>query len=149
MELETYLESAKELLRQNNGRVTAPRVMTLQVIFEAEKPLTATEIENALNKKLTKNVDRATVFRMLNAFAELKLIHRLEENASYIACKHFACSHAYHVVLRCTRCDCYQEVEMPERIFRESELFCAREYNFRLNDTHVQLGGLCRNCHTK
>lgn len=146
MEIQTYIKEAKKRLRASGGRITPSREEALRLIFSTQKPLGANEIKDKLNSALAKPIDGATVFRMLNAFVESGLVHRLDESSSYIACKHFACSHGYHVVLSCRKCGGVEEIEMPEKIFEESRRFCAENHAFKLSDKHGQLEGVCKNC---
>lgn len=146
MDLAAYIEEAKKRLRVNGGRVTESRIQTLQLIYTAKKPVGALEIEKRLNKKLAKAVDRATVFRMLNAFTDLGLIHRVEDASAYIPCKHFDCSHGYHVVLSCERCGACEEVELPERMFEDTRQYCTEHFSFAISDRHAQLEGVCNKC---
>ena len=146
MKIDSYIEQAKKRLRKAGGRVTSSREETLRVIFNARKPLGANDIADRVNQRLNKGLDSATVFRMLNAFVDIGLVHRLDEQSAYIACKHFACDHGYHVVLTCKKCGGYEEVEMPETIFEESRQFCATEHGFTLSNRHGQLEGVCKEC---
>jgi len=61
-----------DLLREKGLRATKGRVEVLQLFFEAGKPLVHKQISEMLRLK----IDRASVYRILNAFMQAGIIHQ-------------------------------------------------------------------------
>jgi Fur family zinc uptake transcriptional regulator len=151
MPLTTYLTQAQAKLRSVGGRITESRIEALSLIYKSKKPISALELIDLINNTANtsspkKKIDRVTIFRMLNDFVELGLIHKVEDASAYIACAHFACSHHFHAVLKCNLCGAYQEVELPDKLFKDSKKFCSDQFNFELSDKHIMLDGVCGKC---
>ena len=64
-------ERITDLLRKTGLKATKGRVEVLELFFEAGRPLAQMQIMEMLRLKL----DRASVYRILNAFAEAGIIH--------------------------------------------------------------------------
>jgi Fur family transcriptional regulator, ferric uptake regulator len=67
---------ARDLLRAANGRVTPARLGVLQVLLASPAALSHYEIEEALEKS-SLNVDRVTLYRVLDWLVEHELAHRI------------------------------------------------------------------------
>lgn len=70
-----YATKAKDLLRGAATRVTHGRVAVLAALLEAKRALTHNEVEARLGT--LHNIDRVTVYRVLDCLTELGLAHRL------------------------------------------------------------------------
>jgi Fur family transcriptional regulator, ferric uptake regulator len=67
---------ARELLRAAHGRVTPARLGVLQVLLASPAALSHYEIEDALQRS-NLNVDRVTLYRVLDWLVEHELAHRI------------------------------------------------------------------------
>jgi Fur family ferric uptake transcriptional regulator len=88
-----------DLLRENGFRVTKGRMEVLGLFFKAGRPLAQSQIMDMLRLKL----DRASVYRILNAFTGAGIIHmayvdgrhrvyELPDNCGGMNCHpHFSC----------------------------------------------------------
>jgi Fur family ferric uptake transcriptional regulator len=82
------------LLRGGGLRATKGRVEVLELFFKAGRPLAQRQIMEMLRLKL----DRASVYRILNAFTEAGIIHRAYAGGR---------SRLYELPDRCGKHDCH------------------------------------------
>ncbi|WP_406362241.1 Fur family transcriptional regulator [Streptomyces sp. NBC_00715] len=68
---------AATLLRDRGLRVTSNRLQTLELLSRSGAHLSSAEVHNAL-RRMGERVDPATVYRSLEALAEVGLVHAIE-----------------------------------------------------------------------
>jgi Fur family ferric uptake transcriptional regulator len=96
-----------EILKRNHLKHTKQRVRVLEDISAN----TAAVSQPVLEKKLGKEIDRVTLYRILNTYVEKGILHRIVDlngTANYAICSS-ACSadqhHDEHVHFNCTHCN--------------------------------------------
>jgi Fur family transcriptional regulator, ferric uptake regulator len=129
------------VLKDFKLRSTPTRLDVLGVFFTADHALSHSDIE----KEITKDYDRVTLYRTLKTFLDKGLIHKVlddEGSAKYALCKE-ACRksrhHHDHVHFKCNNCgqtSCL-EVEIPS--VRLPKGFNARAVNLLIQ-------GICNHC---
>ncbi|MFN3405005.1 MAG: Fur family transcriptional regulator [Cytophagaceae bacterium] len=138
-------QDIKEMLREHNLKVTDQREQVLKVFLAKNKVLQLSEI----NKSISKDFDRITLYRTLNTFEQHGLIHKIPDksgNATYALCRHDSVNHNHddnHVHFKCTSCNvtlCLEDVEIPP--IRIPKKFTAEKFNFLIE-------GRCEKCATK
>lgn len=131
-----------ERLRSKGFRITALRTELLGLLLRSDRALTQTEVE----QQLTVVVDRATVFRALNAFEEAGLVHRVLDGTGtscFAACAgectdgHHKDAHAHFHCRTCGSVFCLPTVELPKvKVPR----------GFKMEEGHLELQGTCKAC---
>jgi Fur family transcriptional regulator, ferric uptake regulator len=122
-------------------RLTEPRRVLAALIAEQDGHFTAAGLVAAA-RVARLGVGRATVFRTLEALAEIGAIERLDlpsgEHA-YVGCEP---AHHHHVV--CSRCGRTNEIDDAglRSVVRE----VARRTGYRVDDHRLELFGLCPAC---
>ena len=133
---------SRERLRAHHLRVTDTRVAVLDLLHGSEKALSQGDVERALPDQ----ADRVTLFRVLQAFEEAGLAHRVMDAhgvARYASCAATCSSghhHDVHAHFRCTDCGgiyCLEAVPLPH---------VKVPKGFRLKDSHLELEGSCKAC---
>jgi Fur family ferric uptake transcriptional regulator len=129
-------------IRSHGLRVTGPRVAILRLLQESDRALSQQDVEAALPGL----ADRVTLFRVLQAFEEAGLAHKVMDHsgvACYAACSTNCSSHRHsdtHAHFRCTTCGsvfCLDNVEMPSvKVPR----------GFKVKESHLELEGSCKEC---
>jgi Fur family transcriptional regulator, ferric uptake regulator len=130
-------------LRGEGMRVTGSRRSILDVLFEAERPLSLPEIQERAFARGEKP-DYATVFRMMTLLERLHLVHKvnLQRSCSYYEL-HDPAKHYDHIV--CTLCGKVVVIDIPCPL-GETEQRIAAHYGFT-NLTHsLEFFGRCPEC---
>jgi len=85
------------------------------------------------------------VYRALDKLVEYGLVHRLESLNAFVACRHPGCeSHETTAFMICEACGKVSEITDTTLADRLAAL--AREAQFALKTTTIELRGLCRAC---
>ena len=132
---------AIEILKRNKLKHTKQRVRVLEDI---SANATATS-QPMLEKKLGKEIDRVTLYRILNTYVNKGILHRIVDlngTANYAICSS-ACSaeqhHDEHVHFNCT--NCYKvyclATKVPEISVTEG---------FKANSISLIAYGICKEC---
>jgi Fur family ferric uptake transcriptional regulator len=122
-------------------RLTDARRALAELIAEREGHFTAADlVDEATQRRL--GIGRATVFRALDLFEELRLLERLDlptgEHA-YIPCEP---AHHHHVV--CSRCG--RTVEVADCGMSAVAREVARRTGYQIDSHRLELYGLCPAC---
>lgn len=132
------------LLERGGIRPSPARILTLRALIEAQRPLSALEIEETLG-----TVDRSSITRTLTAFADAHLVHLISDGSGsmkYEICdqcgKHgpHADRHAHFHCRICGQTTCLTDLgislpELPDGYMVENATFV--------------IGGLCPRCAVK
>jgi Fur family ferric uptake transcriptional regulator len=138
------LEDAIRTLRESGHRVTAPRRLVLEALFEAEGPVSAEYLADGMGGSSTP-MDTATVHRILAQLEELGLIRHVhighgpglyalvgQSDREYLACE------------RCGRVTTVEpgDLDSIRRTIR-------RQFGYEARFTHFPILGLCQSCASK
>lgn len=129
-----------ELMDHHGVKVTANRLVIARALAAAARPLSMTELEDAVE-----TIDKSNVFRTLTLFRESRLVHALEdtgEGIRYELCRshhddedddlhpHFYCIHCHRTF--CLHGSAVPSVSVPE--------------GFELQSVSCLVRGLCPDC---
>lgn len=120
----------KEILKQANYKLTKPRQLVLNFLEKRHDPISAGDIYNKLKKEL----DRVTVYRILEVFEELGIVFK--ENRGKEALYYLADKQHHHIV--CQKCGLTECVPCNH--------FFNKIKNFNNIKHQLILTGLCNNC---
>lgn len=135
------LSDARNLIRQAELRVTAPRVAVLGLLLRERRPLSHSEISRTLYKD---GFDRVTVFRNLQDLSEASILSRVDigdhtwrfEPGSRQPTRH----HSHFVCERCNLVSCLNDFSLGV-LPQNSELDAIVA-----SVSEVVLRGCCRQC---
>ena len=145
--IEDYVQQSTSLLREHGGRITEARLLALRILAESKVPLAALAIHEMIcQRRPSHNVDKATVFRILQNFCELGLVHRVGPESQYIRCSHVECPSPAHGVLRCKSCSGFVEVHLPPKLIQNLHDQILKESGFAVERNHLELEGVCSKC---
>jgi len=132
---------ANEKCRNNGVRLTPLRRQVLSIILESHIALTAMEILEKSGKD-----HPPTIYRTLDFFIDLGIIHHIKCNNSYIACLH--CDYQERpILLICSECK-----NVKERPIKKADEALSKEVmqwiddDFQLTNRVIELVGICRSC---
>ena len=124
-------------------RLTPIRRQVLELLLTYPNVVKAYEILDEL-KKQRKNAAPPTVYRALDFFVEIGVLHRAESLNGFVFCSHFGEEHT-SVILNCTHCGATEELAAEEPV--DILLAFCRERGFTVQDGPLVLSGECARCH--
>jgi len=140
----------EDLLRTAKTKVTKPRLAVLKCLGESDNALSPKDIlEIIKNDSELEQTDLVTVYRILDAFSKIDLVHQVHPSGGYLICEHPSCSRGTHILLTCIQCQQASEVEVPTEVFAPTQWFIKNEFNFELNQHLFQIDGTCKACKEK
>ncbi|RZA12859.1 MAG: transcriptional repressor [Proteobacteria bacterium] len=146
----SFQEMCVKTLKESGARLTKPRLALIDCLSHATVAMSPKEIfqrtEALLTKDKSESIDTVTVYRILDRFAELGLVHRVAPNGDYIACTHLACATSPHIMTRCVQCQAAREMHIPEDIIAPLLWFMRTQKKFEPKEHLFQLDGICENC---
>lgn len=122
-------------------RDTTARKAIVKILQNSNEPKTVKEIIHLLQERAI-DVDRTTVFRVMNAFTNRGIVKKLEFGEGNFRYELISLPHHYHIV--CTKCGTIQDVEGCD--VDEIEKKTAQKYNFNITHHRLDFFGLCENC---
>ena len=137
MKIETQLAQA---LKDQHLSLTRPRLVLCQLL-DSHSPCTMRELVALAHEK---DIDRATVYRSVKVLDEIGVIKRIQIGWKYKLELSDAFSHHHHHA-HCGQCN--QIVTLPEDDVLEAHIErIARLQQFKVQDHHLELQGICQNC---
>lgn len=127
-----------DYLREHSYSVTQSR----QVIFDAlqgSEPLSMQQ----LIKKVSQQVDRVTVYRVIELFEKIHIVHRITIGWKYtLELSESFRSHHHHI--SCVKCGTIESIEDPTLEAVISSIANQRDY--KMTSHHIELQGICSGC---
>lgn len=146
--IDQLLKHAKEKCQSEGGNFTVKRRDVLKALMQAENPLSAYELVEKYNETNEQSIQPMSVYRILNFFVEMDLVHKLTSSNKYIVCSHLACQHKHHeqYFVACNTCGAVKEMSMtPELISQIKE--SAQSVGYHLTESQFELYGVCDKCY--
>lgn len=120
-------------------RNTSTKQAVLAVLTKTGKAMS----QNAIEKKITININRATIYRVLNRFCEDGVLHKIiaENGKQYFALfnksgKEKMAKNHFH--FRCTKCETIECLPV--------EVNFSIPDNYLVKNTNCILTGICKDC---
>ncbi|WP_316829433.1 Fur family transcriptional regulator [Pedobacter aquatilis] len=133
------------LLIKNGLKRTAPRLQVLDILSRRDSATSQPYLEQVMGKE----VDRVTLYRVLKAFEEKGIIHKVLDNhgtANYAICSGNCNAHEHHdehVHFNCNNCQkvyCLDSVKIPA--FKVPS-------GFKVEGINLIASGICAACADK
>ena len=124
------------------GKTLTPQRLAIYRALETAKDLlTAYELKDQVNHLSKESFNISTIYRVLDFWTELGLIHKIDSSNTFIVCNDEHRNHV-HVLQHCTQC---QSVKESCEI---SSLMKMPESASFLIDTHqvIEIQGQCAKC---
>lgn len=130
-----------QILKDNGVSVTTTRTAIFKTLLDTDKPLKNGEVA-----RLTPTVDRASVYRTLELFAELGITETAIRGWTPLTelAEPFK---AHHHHITCEQCG--RVVEIENDTLEDVLGLIAKRHDFTLTKHVVELTGLCKNCSAK
>ncbi|NOX61798.1 MAG: transcriptional repressor [Chloroflexi bacterium] len=135
------LDAIAAQLRRNGFRMTPQRQLILDAICELGGHVTPEEVVQRV-QAITPALNRATVYRALNFLVEQRIITvTLLPDGKFVYELAEGEPH-HHLVCRA----CGASVQLPHAALSEFYRLMEKQYDFRVDMTHISFFGLCKNC---
>lgn len=134
------VEEVLSLLRASGGRVTLPRRLLLEALFDDRRHRSAEELAAEV-QATAPEVHLSTIYRNLEELQRLGVVvhsHLGHGPATY----HLAAAAHGHFVCE----GCGATVEAPSSVFRELSASAFAEHGFEVNPIHFAIPGRCAAC---
>jgi Fur family zinc uptake transcriptional regulator len=125
--------------------LTPVRRRVLELLLTANAPVKAYDLL-ALLKPEKSPAKPPTVYRALEFLTRLGLVHKIERDNAFIACR-IETSHGAQVFLICRPCGAAAEVEAGHALHDIKE--AATGIGFALADTVIEAYGVCADCQSR
>ena len=126
-------------LRDVNLKSTPARLIALQHFEKLSKPTDSKDILKFLNSKL--NIDRVTVFRILNSFVEKGLVRKIDFGEGKAR---YELNVADHHHLICQSCGSIEDISDCNIDALEREI--KQNKHFLVNSHSLEFFGICPDC---
>jgi Fur family zinc uptake transcriptional regulator len=140
--IKSALERAEKICRENGVRLTPIRRKVLELIWQSHKPIKAYDLLAQLSTG--EHIEKPpTVYRALEFLLENHLIHKIDSSNAYIGCEfdHHENDSKFFI---CDVCDEVKEVHAPK--LDKTLLETSKNQGFTLNQTNIELHGVCARC---
>lgn len=120
-------------------RSTPTKDAVLNVLADSKKAMS----QEAIMKKIAIDIDRATIYRVLNRFCEDKILHRIvaEDGKQYFAvcikCEEKKLAD-HHFHFRCTKCQTIECLPVAVQF--------SLEKGYQVESVNCILTGVCKDC---
>lgn len=142
----SFHELAFEAMKQHNMRVTKSRVAVIQCLENAVVPLSPKSIYESLLHEYHIKIDQVSVYRILEAFTQLNLIHQVFPSGDYLSC-HTRCeTNPNHIILNCTKCNKVTEVHLDFQTIANIFSSVKDKFSFAALNHMFQIDGICKQC---
>ena len=129
-------EEMERILRKSDLKVTKERMLLLELLISAKKPLSIEDIESQVKGK----VNMTTIYRILEKFNEKGLVYKAYFGTGK-AFFEYQDKHHHHVT--CTTCGEQEKIDMcvsKEKVSKQLKKFAS------VNNHVLEFFGTCKNC---
>lgn len=136
-------EKLKIQLKQHGYSATKSRLLVFGAFTETHNPVTMAQ----LIKKLHNDVDRASIYRIIDVFEKTGVVSRLQIGWKYkLELTDIFQRHHHHMT--CTNCGATISFHETSQLEAELELI-SKNARFKLQSHSLELIGLCESCEYK
>ncbi|WP_350343549.1 Fur family transcriptional regulator [Proteinivorax tanatarense] len=136
-------QRAYSLLESSGYKITNQRQTILEIILKnRQQHMSAEEIHEKANK-INPDIGLATVYRALELFEELKILHKLNFGDGRSRYELWEEEHHHHHLI-CTSCDGVYEV--AEDLLEVLEDRIEHKYKFNISGHQLKFYGICHQC---
>jgi Fur family ferric uptake transcriptional regulator len=135
-------EISKQILSDHKVSITNPRILVLEALLDSKNPLTIDELQS----KLSGNVAKSTLYRVLNDLKKIKILHEFTTPDNSTVVELLLEDHSHHHHLFCSDCGEIIDVEMSnefENLLDKEIKKIEKQFNFAIQDHRVEMFGVC------
>jgi len=134
-------------MKDAGWRITEQRKSIYQIIAQMKEPAAPKEILQIHKKKYPdKSMDLVTIYRIMEKFEEIGLIHKIGQGSQYVVCEHLGCSSSFHIIETCKLCKKAVEKHIPLDLMNPVFDFVKEKHGFFSSEHSFCLEGYCSKC---
>jgi Fur family zinc uptake transcriptional regulator len=137
------LAAAQALCERAGERLTPTRRTAYAELLGQERPVSAYELLALLEKRERRKLAPLTVYRALDFLTRVGLVHKIESQHTFLACRHPKGPH-HGLYLVCSSCGRADEVDTDS--IDEAVSRAARARGFTPQRQIVEVQGRCGDC---
>lgn len=144
-----FVERSEHLFKALGLRNTRTRRQVAEVMDQQERPFSAKDIHESLIADEKASMEFSTVYRTLETYAELGLIHPVLVHGQFVVCRAREKSEPLvHVLYHCRKCETVEEdtIESGKAAEVVSLLRQKEHRTFETEGATVDLFGSCSSC---
>ncbi len=142
-DIPAQLKAAEASCAQNGAQLTALRREVLELILQADTPVTAYQLLDQL-KPIRKSAVPPTIYRTLEFLLDNKLIHKIERLNAFVPCAESDHDHADAQFLICKSCG--NVIEIEDHGVSHALAKAAAKHGFTPSRAVVEVDGICAAC---
>jgi Fur family zinc uptake transcriptional regulator len=139
---QSLLVKAKSYCNDKGARLTPLRERVYEILINQDSAIGAYDLLDEL-RKTENNAKPPTVYRALDFFLDLGLVHKVESTNSFMACHHFGSSHPVQFLI-CDTCGDVQEIQSAG--VKETLEAQAEQNAFVIVRQTIEAHGVCQKC---
>lgn len=147
--MKNYQQYAVKTLKEAGYKITRQRRTIVELLEKTDKALSPYDMRDMLQKQNI-NADVVTIYRILEAFEGLSLVHKVLALNGYIRCSREKINerkNSCHHYLLCKSCHKVDEVEGENLTKLEHKIETVKK--FSIDSHYLEFTGLCNNCKLK
>jgi len=143
--MNNYQEIVLQELKKSDFKITAPRLVVIELLAESDTALTPYEMRDILMKRGVK-ADVVTIYRVLEVLEKLGFVHKVNSLGRFVKCHSgdLKSSSKCHHYLLCRVCYKVEEVEGEDLHKLEEKI--QRERDFKVETHYLEFSGVCSDC---
>ncbi|GGA83570.1 Fur family transcriptional regulator [Neiella marina] len=147
MDIDKGLKSAHNKCQAAGVKLTEKRAAVLEILLAADRPLSAYEVVAIYNQNHQQPMQPMSVYRILDLFVDVELVHKLASSNKYVSCAHLNCSHHHddQFFVVCKSCGATKEITMSDTLVEQIKS-SASDAGFKLVEPQFELSGVCSEC---
>ncbi|EAW28256.1 Fur family transcriptional regulator [Pseudoalteromonas marina] len=146
-QIQKTIQFANTQCENVDKKLTKKRQQVLEILLNANKPLSAYEVKNQFNKIMDSSIVAMSVYRILNVLESVNLVHRLKSENKYMPCSHAdgGCHHQLSIFLICNSCHTVSEINETDELVR-SLFKKVQATGFAPTTSQLEISGTCDEC---
>ena len=133
------IDILRKILKDSGNSMTTARLEICQALW-GEEPLSIQQLTNKLKDK----VDRASLYRNIELFEKLGIIHRIYIGWKYKIELSDVISHHHHHI-SCIKCGVVIAIHEEDKVEKLINLI-AIKHNIQPTQHQLEIQGICTNC---
>lgn len=133
---------ARSFCEEKGARFTPLRAKIYEILLKEDSSIGAYDLLDKL-KVVEDSAKPPTVYRALDFFLDLGLVHKVESTNTFKACHHFASSHPVQFLI-CDLCGDVQEISSEG--LKEKLEYQAKQNAFHIISQTIEAHGICQKC---
>ena len=148
-DINDILDKAENKCKASGVKLTRKRKLILESLLESKELLSAYDIVDCLKHNKNEDMPPMSVYRILEFLEASKLVHKLESQNKYVACRHIQCNHKHQSAqfLICQNCTFVDEINLNADVMGNMIEIAANQ-GFKLEHSVMEFKGICAQCQT-